>query len=132
VFFFRVCVVCASRSPGATEKSTQRKDELYIERVRPLAENSKQNVTNSAEFYKKSTQIGEFSTQLSPKNLHNFKKDFSPLPCDPPPKQSVQIWPTLPRDFPKRLLEFLPTPYATHLGNILCANLADFHHNFLA
>ena len=47
--FFRV-VLCASRSPGATEKSTQRKDELYIERVRPLAENSKQNVTNSAEF----------------------------------------------------------------------------------
>ena len=31
---------------------------------------------NSAEFPNKSTQIGEFSTQLCPKQLHNFKKTF--------------------------------------------------------
>ena len=47
--FFSVCVLCASRSPGATEKSTHREDELYIESA-PLAEILKQHVPNSAEF----------------------------------------------------------------------------------
>ena len=46
--FFRV-VLCASRSPGDTEKSTHREDELYIESA-PLAEILKQHVPNSAEF----------------------------------------------------------------------------------
>ena len=49
VCVFFPCVLCASRSPGATEKSTQREDELYIESA-PPRRNSKQNVTNSAEF----------------------------------------------------------------------------------
>ena len=49
VCFFSVCVLCASRSPGATEKSTHREDELYIESA-PLAEILKQHVPNSAEF----------------------------------------------------------------------------------
>ena len=67
----------------ATEKSTQREDELYIESA-PLAEilsNMCQTLPNS----KKSTQIGDLSMRLSPKQLHNLKKDFSPLPCDLPP-----------------------------------------------
>ena len=65
VFFFRVCVLCASRSPGATEKSTHREDELYIESA-PLAEilsNMCQTLPNS----KKSTQIGDLSHMTSQK-----------------------------------------------------------------
>ena len=59
VCVFSVCVLCASRSPGATEKSTHREDELYIESA-PLAEilsNMCQTLPNS----KKSTQIGDLS-----------------------------------------------------------------------
>ena len=76
------CVLCASRSPGDTEKSTHREDELYIESA-PLAE-ILQNVPKLCRILKKSTQIGEFSTQLSPKNLHNFKKTFRHYHATPP------------------------------------------------
>ena len=78
VFVFRV--LCASRSPGDTEKSTHREDELYIESA-PLAE-ILQNVPKLCRILKKSTQIGEFSTQLS-QNLHNFKKTFRLYPATP-------------------------------------------------
>ena len=78
MFFFPcVCVLCASRSPGATEKSTHREDELYIESA-PLAEilsNMCQTLPNS----KKSTQIGDLSMRL-PKNLHRLVT----YPCDFP------------------------------------------------
>ena len=89
VCFFSVCVLCASRSPGATEKSTQHEDELYIESA-PLAEilsNMRQLCQANSQ---KSTQIGEFSTRLSPKQLHNFKKNFR-LYHETSPKQSVQF-----------------------------------------
>ena len=81
-FFFRVCVLCASRSPGDTEKSTHREDELYIESA-PLAEilsNMCQTLPNS----KKSTQIGDLSMRL-PKNLHRLVT----YPCDFPSKHTI-------------------------------------------
>ena len=53
-----------------------------------------------------------------PPKIYTILKRLFAITMRPPPKQSVQIWPTFPRDFPKRLLEFLPAPYATHLGNI--------------
>ena len=59
-FFFRVCVLCASRSPGATEKSTQREDELYIESA-PLAEILSKCVKLCQANSQKSTQIGDLS-----------------------------------------------------------------------
>ena len=52
VFCFS-CVLCASRSPGDTEKSTHREDELYIESA-PLAEilsNMCQTLPNSKKIY---------------------------------------------------------------------------------
>ena len=65
VCFFRVCVLCASRSPGATEKSTHREDELYIESA-PLAEIL--------------SKCANFARRI-PKNLHrlvNSPRDFPP------------------------------------------------------
>ena len=82
VFFFSVCVLCASRSPGATEKSTHREDELYIESA-PLAE-ILQNVPKLCRILKKSTQIGEFSTQLSPKIYTLLKNTFRHYHATPP------------------------------------------------
>ena len=73
--FFSVCVVCVSLA-RATEKSTQREDELYIESA-PLAEILSKCAKLCQANSQKSTQIGEFSTRLSPKQLHNFKKNFS-------------------------------------------------------
>ena len=59
------CVLCASRSPGATEKSTQREDELYIESA-PLAEIL--------------SKCANFARRI-PKHLHrlvNSPRDFPP------------------------------------------------------
>ena len=63
--FFSVCVLCASRSPGATEKSTHREDELYIESA-PLAE-ILSNVCQTLPNSKKSTHIGDLSHMTSQK-----------------------------------------------------------------
>ena len=80
VFFFRVlCVRLARQGPRRRARSTRTSSTL---RVRPS--NSKQNVPNPAEFPNKSTQIGEFSTQLYPKQLHNFKKTFRHYHATPP------------------------------------------------
>ena len=113
---------------------------------RRRARSARTSSTECAAMHKNSKQSGAKLCRILKKTLHrlvNSPRDFPPQIYTilkktfrhyhaTPPRQSVQIWPTFPRDFPKRLLEFLPTPYATHLGNILCANLADFHHNFLA
>ena len=140
--FFSVCVLCASRSPGATEKSTHREDELYIESA-PLAEilsNVCQTLPNSKKIYTDWWLIPcDFPKIYTdwwlihatfPSNTQ-FKKRLFAITMRPPPKQSVQIWPTLPLS--KRLLEFLvPTPYATHLGNICVRISPVFHITFLA
>ena len=62
---FVPCVLCASRSPGATEKSTHREDELYIESA-PLAEIL--------------SKCANFARRI-PKHLHrlvNSPRDFPP------------------------------------------------------
>ena len=95
---FSVCVVCVSLA-RATEKSTHRDDELYIESA-PLAEILSKCAKLCQANSQKSTQIGELSTQLSPKQLHNFKKTFRHYHATSPPNICT-ILPTFPRGFPK-------------------------------
>ena len=115
---FSVCVVCVSLA-RVTEKSTQREDELYIESA-PLAEILSKCAKLCQANSKKSTQIGEFSTQLSPKQLHNFKKTFR-LYHATPPKQSVQICQLFHVTFQKTFTIFASSMTSGHL----CAILAD-------
>ena len=110
-----MCVVCVSLA-RATEKSTHRDDELYIESA-PFAEILSKCCANFA--------------RRIPKNLHRLVTS----PCDFPPNSytilkrlfafTMQLPPnictilsTFPRDFPKDFYNFANS--MTHLGTFVC------------
>ena len=120
-----VCVVCVSLARRHGEEHAARGRALHWECA--PRRNSKQMCQLCQANSQKSTQIGDFSTRLSPKQLHNFKKTFR-LYHATPPKQSVQICKLFHGTSPKRLLQFLPTPWPRDI----CVQISPtgFSHNF--
>ena len=95
---FSVCVVCVSLA-RATEKSTQRYDELYIESA-PFAEILSKCANFARRIPKNLHRLVNSPRNFPPNSYTILKKDFSPLPCDSPQTICTNL-PTFPRDFPK-------------------------------
>ena len=128
VCFFRVCVLCASRSPGATEKSTQHEDELYIESA-PLAEILSKCANFARRIPKNLHRLVNSPRNFPPKQLHNFKKTFRHYHATSPQTICTNL-PTLPRDFPK---DFYICCQLHDLGTFVCdSRRLVFHITFLA
>ena len=117
VCFCFPCVLCASRSPGATEKSTQHEDELYIESA-PLAEilsKMCQTLPNSPKNLHR--LVNSPRNFAPPKKLHNFKKTFR-LYHVTSPQTSVQ--------FTLKLKSGLP-----NLARISSVDIVGINQNFV-
>ena len=117
-FFFRVVCVCvrlARQGPRRRARSAR----TSSTECAAMHKNSKQSGAKLCRILKKSTQIGEFSTQLSPNNLHNFKKTFRHYHATPP-KQSVQILPTLSTWLSKMTFTILVPNSMCDLGTFVC------------
>ena len=120
--FFVVCVVCVSLARGHGEEHAARGRALHWECA--PRRNSKQMCQLCQANSQKSTQIGDFSTRLSPKQLHNFKKTFRLYHATPPKHlynfANFSTWLS-----PKRLLQFLPAPWLTS-GHLCASILVDW------
>ena len=136
--FFSVCVcVCVSLARRHGEEHASRGRALHWEcaprrnskatcaKLCRILKNLHILVTYPMRLPKKSTQIGDLSMRLSPQT-HNLKKDFSPLPCDPPLSNLYKFanFATFQKTF--RIFSANSTWPREHL----CANLAGFSHNF--
>ena len=129
VFFFPCCVCVCVRLARQGPRRRARSARTSSTECAAMHKNSKQSGAKLCRILKKSTQIGEFSTRLSPTNLHNFKKTFRHYHATPP-KQSVQIWPTFPRDFPKKTFRIF---VSSMTSGTFCVRISpNVTSNFLA
>ena len=109
--FFRVCCVRLARQGHGKEHAARRRA-LHWECA--PRRNSKQMCQLCQANSQTSTQNGDFSTRLSPKQLHNFKKTFR-LYHATPPKQSVQICQLFHVTFQKTFTIFASSMTSGHL-----------------
>ncbi len=114
VFFFRVCCVRLARQ-GPRRRARSARTSSTLRECAPRR-NSKQKCAKLCRILKKSTQIGDFSTQLSPS--YTILKRLFAITMRPPPKQSVQIWPTFPCDFPKKTFRIFVSSMTS--GTFVC------------
>ena len=119
VCFFHVCCVRLARQ-GHGEEHAARGRALHWECA--PRRNSKQMCQLCQANSQTSTQIGDFSTRLSPKQLHNFKKTFRLYHATPPQTICTNL-PTFPRDFPQKTFRIFASSMTS--GH-LCAILADW------